>query len=192
MDLDIIVSRIAESKIREAKEEGKFDNLPGKGQPIVFDDDPMTPPHLRLVNKILKNANVVPEFIQIQRDIESERQETEKLRAKLVRENQQRQKRLHEHSPSPTALTQYAEWHTKSRTAYLRQLKSVNVFILKFSMVAPSTAAPLFPYKITQEMEAFDVLFPPLPQQPEVMVEETHSNSVLRTLARSQYKKNQD
>ena len=42
--------RIAEGKIQEAIEEGKFDNLPGKGKPIVFDEDPLTPPHLRMVN----------------------------------------------------------------------------------------------------------------------------------------------
>ena len=50
--------RIAERKIQEAIEEGAFDDLPGKGQPIDLDDDPMTPPHLRLSNRVLKNAGV--------------------------------------------------------------------------------------------------------------------------------------
>ena len=45
-----IIAEVAEREIREAIEEGKFDNLPGKGKSIVFDDDPMTPPHLRMAN----------------------------------------------------------------------------------------------------------------------------------------------
>src|SRR5437763_1892288 len=38
IDADVM-ARIAESKIQEAIDEGKFDNLPGKGKPLVFDDD---------------------------------------------------------------------------------------------------------------------------------------------------------
>ena len=45
-----IMGRVAEQKIQEAIEEGKFDNLPGKGKPIVFDDDMFTPSHIRLAN----------------------------------------------------------------------------------------------------------------------------------------------
>src|SRR5689334_22802808 len=56
-----VIARVAERKIQEAIDEGAFDNLPGKGKPLVFDDDPMTPPHLRLANRILRNANVLPE-----------------------------------------------------------------------------------------------------------------------------------
>ena len=75
VDMGAALRRVAERRIEEAMEEGKFDNLPGKGKPIVFDDDPMTPPHLRLVNRILKNANILPEWLQIYRDIEVERKQ---------------------------------------------------------------------------------------------------------------------
>ena len=34
-----VIARVAERKIQEAIEEGKFDNLPGKGKPIVFEED---------------------------------------------------------------------------------------------------------------------------------------------------------
>ena len=63
MDAEII-AKVAERKIQEAIEEGKFDNLPGKGKPIVFDDDPMTPADLRMATKILKNAGVLPDWMQ--------------------------------------------------------------------------------------------------------------------------------
>src|SRR6186713_2934980 len=80
------IAKVAERKIQEAIEEGKFDDLPGRGKPIVFDDDPMTPPHLRLANRILKNANVLPEWMQVQKELEAERKEIERVRERLRRE----------------------------------------------------------------------------------------------------------
>src|SRR5579862_9763247 len=62
---------IAERKIQEAMEEGLFDNLPGKGKPLVLDDDPLTPPELRLVHHVLKNANVAPGWIAMEKEIEA-------------------------------------------------------------------------------------------------------------------------
>src|SRR5438105_4514526 len=87
-NLDTIIGRIAEQKIQEAIEEGQFDNLPGKGKPLVFDDDPTTPAELRMANKILKNAGVLPEWIQVQKDIQAEQKEIAALRARLLKDNQ--------------------------------------------------------------------------------------------------------
>lgn len=154
------MGRIAEGKIQEAIEEGKFDNLPGKGQPIVFDDDPMTPPHLRVLNRILKNANVLPEWIQIQRDLDLERKQIRDMRLRLIRENDRWAQRLAQMPRHTAAMREYTTWHTASRAAYLRMLKGINASILKFTLAAPSTAAPLRSYKIDAEMEALDMDFP--------------------------------
>ena len=89
MNLDII-GRVAEKKIVEAMEEGAFDNLPGKGQPVAMDDDPMTPPHLRAANKVLKNAGVLPDWVQTLKDLQAERKEVAAYRAKLEAENRKR------------------------------------------------------------------------------------------------------
>lgn len=187
MDLDII-ARVAEKKIQEAIEEGKFDNLPGKGKPIVFTDDPMTPPHLRLANQILKNAGVLPDWVQVQKDVIAERQELMNLRARLLRENVARRDRLAELPPDHIAVRQFAEWHTKSRADYHRRLKNLNTLILKFSVMAPSTAQHFRPYKIDAEMAAFDAEFARLAQQPEVDVPpESSEPTPLYLLARTQY-----
>ena len=120
------MGRIAESKIQEAMEEGKFDDLPGKGKPLVFDDDPMTPPHLRIANRILRNANVLPEWVQILRDIESEQKQAMELRCKHIRENGKWAARLAKHAEKPGTAVQYAQWHSKSRASYLAVLKRIN------------------------------------------------------------------
>ena len=154
------MGRIAEGKIQEAIEEGKFDDLPGKGKPIVFDDDPMTPPHLRMMNRILKNANVLPEWVQIQKDIEADQKQLTDMRHKLARENRRWHIRLDSGSTRPGVTQQYREWHARSRAAYLRLLKGVNNSILKFTLAAPSTAKPMLTYKVEAEMTAFDADVP--------------------------------
>ena len=63
---------IAERKIREAIEAGEFDNLPGRGKPVVIDADPFTPAHLRIAHRVLKNARALPEWMQLEQDIERE------------------------------------------------------------------------------------------------------------------------
>lgn len=159
MDLGFI-KRSAEQQIQEAIDEGKFDNLPGSGKPIVFDDDPMTPPHLRLANRILKNANVLPEWIELQKQIEQDRRDLVALADKLHEENWRRHDSVATLPPGHPLVERYAEWHARSRAGYLRHLKGINTSILKFSMLAPRTAVSYPTYKVDAEMQAFDEHFP--------------------------------
>lgn len=55
-----IIDRLAEEKIQTAIEKGEFENLPGRGKPLVLDDDRMVPEHLRTSYRMLKNAGFVP------------------------------------------------------------------------------------------------------------------------------------
>ncbi len=61
--------KIAQEKIREAIANGEFDNLPGKGKPLILEDETDVPAHLRMSFKILKNANLLPEEVQLRKDI---------------------------------------------------------------------------------------------------------------------------
>lgn len=160
MDPDVI-ARVAERKIQEAIDDGKFDNLPGKGKPIVFDDDPMTPAHLRLANRILRNANVLPEWMQVQKDLNAERQEIVQIRERLRREYAKRRAGVAANY-APRIAQQFADWHALARADYLRRLKNINTGILKLNLMAPSTVQPGTPCKIEAEMAAFDEEFPPL------------------------------
>ncbi|GAX91190.1 DUF1992 domain-containing protein [Effusibacillus lacus] len=64
-----ILEKIAEEKIREAIENGEFKNLPGKGKPLNLEDLSTVPEDLRMGYKIMKNAGVVPEEMQLQKEI---------------------------------------------------------------------------------------------------------------------------
>jgi len=61
--------RIAENRILEAIEGGLFDNLQGKGKPLVFEDDSHVPPELRMAYKIMKMADCLPPELEIRQEI---------------------------------------------------------------------------------------------------------------------------
>ena len=64
-----IFESIAERKIQQAIENGEFDNLSCKGKPLPPDDMDMVPEELRMAYKILKNAGIVPEEIELRKSI---------------------------------------------------------------------------------------------------------------------------
>jgi len=65
----ICFQKIAEQRIREAVERGDLDDLPGKGKPLVFEDDSHIPEDLRMAYKILKNAGMTPPEITLRKEI---------------------------------------------------------------------------------------------------------------------------
>ncbi|MDI1471182.1 MAG: DUF1992 domain-containing protein [Thermodesulfovibrio sp.] len=64
-----IFEKIAEEKIREAMEQGLFDDLPNKGKPLKLEDLSWVPEDLRLAYKILKNAGCIPPEMEIRKEI---------------------------------------------------------------------------------------------------------------------------
>ena len=65
MNLD----KIVEEMIKKAQERGEFDNLPGKGKPLVLEDLSNVPEDLRMAYHILKNAQVLPPEVELQKEI---------------------------------------------------------------------------------------------------------------------------
>ena len=61
--------KLVEKRIKEAEEEGAFDNLPGKYKPIRLEDYSNIPDDLRIAYKILKNAGVLPPELQLKKEI---------------------------------------------------------------------------------------------------------------------------
>jgi Domain of unknown function (DUF1992) len=96
-----IFEKIAENKIQEAIENGTFERLTNKGQPLQLDEYFATPEAFRLAHTVLKNAHVVPaeidllrELGQLQQQIETCAEEPEKHRLRQMRDAKQMQLRL--------------------------------------------------------------------------------------------------
>lgn len=62
-------SKIAERRIIEAIENGEFENLAGKGKPIIFEDETWIPEDLRMAYRFLKNADCVPPELEMRNEV---------------------------------------------------------------------------------------------------------------------------
>lgn len=58
-------------KIREAEEDGAFDNLEGAGKPLPVHDDPEN----ALFNRLIRESGAVPEFVSLSRELAKLREE---------------------------------------------------------------------------------------------------------------------
>lgn len=77
-----MVGRSIEEIIRRAMEEGKFDNLPGKGLPLHLDQNPHENPEWRAAYKVLKSGGFTLPWLELLQEIDSNLQEA---RAALLR-----------------------------------------------------------------------------------------------------------
>jgi len=62
-------AKIAERRITEAINNGEFDNLEGKGKPLIFEDETWIPEDLRMVYRFLKNAGCVPPELEMRNEV---------------------------------------------------------------------------------------------------------------------------
>ena len=69
-----IVDQIVERRIAEAVERGEFEDLPGAGQPLELEDDPLVPAELRVAYRLLKNAGYVPDEVRLFAELRSAEQ----------------------------------------------------------------------------------------------------------------------
>lgn len=70
---------LTEKRLREAIENGEFDNLPGKGEPIDLRENPFEDPDLRTVHRLLKNAGFAPAWIEERKNIDAELEAAETI-----------------------------------------------------------------------------------------------------------------
>jgi hypothetical protein len=61
--------KIVEERIKKAQEQGVFENLEGKGKPLVLESDHPAPDDCHLAYKILKNAGFLPPEIELKKKI---------------------------------------------------------------------------------------------------------------------------
>jgi hypothetical protein len=64
-----VIALLAESKIRAAIARGEFDNLPGEGRPLQFDDLSRVPAELRMGFKLLRNAGCLPPELEARKEV---------------------------------------------------------------------------------------------------------------------------
>jgi hypothetical protein len=60
---------IVERRIREAVDDGLFENLPGAGKPLQWEDDTLVPPSWRAAFHLLSQSGLAPAWIMLDAEI---------------------------------------------------------------------------------------------------------------------------
>ncbi len=136
---------MARNKIDEAIRSGEWDDLPGKGKPLHLEDDSDVPEHLRLANKVLRDANVTPPWIDERREIDEHRLQVLALRERVFTKAHDIRSRNEEISP---LLQQWQD-------AMLKFNKQVSAFEIK----APRGAQRPQMFRVREELQVFAQAF---------------------------------
>ena len=88
------IEKLVEKMIREAMEKGEFDNLAGSGKPLDLSDYFATPEDVRIGHKLLKDANIIPEELELRREVETLKEEL--ARCSTEEEKRQVRKKINE------------------------------------------------------------------------------------------------
>ena len=129
---------LIDRQIREAMEEGKFENLPHQGAPLPNDENP----HARewgLAFHMLKNAGYAPPWIEADKE---------------VRELLERRDSILYRAATGEAPTESAR--RRDRTAIEKLVAEVNVAITRLNSEAPSTSQHRRPLVLAQELARYD------------------------------------
>lgn len=136
-----------DDQIRKAINEGKFDDLPGKGKPLNLDDNPYADPDWRLAHHMLKSSGYTLPWIAARQEIQAQ---IETARADLGRAWDWRGRALQ--AGQSQALVE-AEWRRAMRT-FEGEVEKINRKIFDYNLQTPSDKFQLGKLKAEEETEA--------------------------------------
>ena len=119
-----------EEHIRRAMEEGKFEDLPGKGKPLNLDENPLEDPDWRVANHLLRSGGFTLPWIDEYREIEKD---LEIVRANLARTWNWQQASLTEGEVS--SEVDY-EWE-QAVIIFKGEIAALNQRIFSYNMAVP-------------------------------------------------------
>ena len=113
-----IFAKIAEQRIREAIENGEFENLKGMGKPLDLGDESWIPEDLRMADRILKNAGCLPAELELRKEVMNLRElidtiDDNKERIKKIRELNFKLMKLNELRKKPLYVENFPEYEDK-------------------------------------------------------------------------------
>ncbi len=147
--------RIIEKKIREAQEEGKFDNLRGHGQPLNLDENPYEDPAWQMANHLLKENGFRPEWLE--EDV-ALRQTLAQARAGLARTRGWRTARLQalggrEDAEAVQGRLLIADEWARAVARFCDALAQINKGIARLNLMVPSTRFQRLKLDVEAELE---------------------------------------
>ena len=136
---------IAERKIQDAIDEGLFDNLPGRGQPLDLSVNPFEPPGMGAVNRLLRHNKVLPLWLLLEQEIEASRALALAVLA-----------RWEAAAPGFEGYSDYPAARAKAREAYATHMQQTNDLILKLNYSSPFALRVTIPFMKKRRLAEFD------------------------------------
>jgi DnaJ family protein C protein 28 len=135
-----------EEHIRKAMEEGKFDDLPGKGKPLKLEDNTHEDPEWRLAYHVLRESGFSLPWIELQHEIDTE---IEAMRTSL---RSAWEWRLNALGRGDAPLLVEQEWE-RAVKRFGEQVEKVNKRIFDFNLQAPSITVQRLKLDVERELE---------------------------------------
>jgi len=139
---------IAERKIQDAIDQGLFDDLPGRGQPLDLSVNPFEPPGTGAVNRLLKHNKVLPPWLTLEQEIEASRALALGTLA-----------RWEASAPGLRGSPEFPRLRALARAAYARHLKQTNDMILKYNYSSPFAYRTQIPFMQKRRLAEFDAAY---------------------------------
>jgi DnaJ family protein C protein 28 len=136
-----------EEQIRKAIEEGKFDDLRGKGQPIRWDENPFVDPDWQMAYHMLRESGFALPWMETRKEIEAQ---LEAARAALKRAWAWGQSAMAD--GQSTAFVE-DEWR-RSASAFREQIAAVNKRIFDYNLDVPLARFQRPPVDAEAEIQA--------------------------------------
>jgi len=148
---------IADRKIRDAIDEGAFDNLPGKGKPLQLDADARVPAELRAAYRLMKEAKILPDWIQLAKEI---RQREENWAARVESFARGRQTELEERSRARDREGRLDRARDRFLYAAAEEFRERNRMIDRLNLIVPTPAQQQLRLNLQEEMAGLEARFP--------------------------------
>ena len=125
--------------IRDAQSKGAFNDLPGKGKPLQWDDESNVPEEQRMANRLLKNNGFTLDWIELGRELDrayaSAREKLEEARTLRA------MGRINE-----------AGWKAAART-FAEQIQKINKQIIGYNLRVPNEQFYRQPYPLDPDIK---------------------------------------
>ena len=127
-----------EKQIQEAMERGDFKKLPGKGKRQELEVNPFVSSGTRIVNQMLKDNGFAPNWIEVDKEIRAECEQSRKMLGNIKRRRRQLEAAIRVQPLKSDRVRWVFELERKrALEAYISQLKGLNQMILRYNLTAP-------------------------------------------------------
>ena len=118
--------------IREAREQGAFDHLPGTGEPLRWEDESMVPEDQRMAHRLLKNNHFTLDWIALGQELDAA-YEAARNRLNAVR------------AGTNGGQTDYFEWQAAVKT-FRGTVHALNIRVIGYNLRTPHEQFHKRPY----------------------------------------------